>query len=225
MSSINPYDYIDYQTINGNRYDNKYNRFGKDQKQNFYELKASENKKVEIHEVNINDLVNDAILDRLQNVTLDGVRRKDDYIIKEPIDVKHSRNKSVVYRDNNIPRETNMNTREFNKRLDEIEKENKLIEKQRQSFIKNIPKLNAELPVDERRKAVKKQRKGKIPLELQFETPNQQFELQKTYRQLRKKENKKTINDEINEALKKQNQRIFDKSIKSIKQLRKTMKK
>jgi hypothetical protein len=80
-------------------------------------------------------LINDAILDRLQNVTADGVRRMDNYILDEPIDLKTSGSKITIYRGNKKkrtqdqyydenqhqgrPREHNMTTREFNRLLQE----------------------------------------------------------------------------------------------------------
>lgn len=136
MSQQNPYDYIDQTTINGNRYDNKYNRFGKNE-QPLYVLNHTSQKQ-EIHEVDVNDLVNDAILDRLMNVTEDGVRRRDNYILNEPIDLKTSGNKTIIYRDRKIsnadkyseeherngygkPRSKHQTTAEFNRELRELE--------------------------------------------------------------------------------------------------------
>ena len=78
----------------------QYNRFGKNEKP-LYVFNHTPQKQ-EIHEVDVNDLVNDAILDRLMNVTEDGVRRRDNYILNEPIDLKTSGNKTIIYRDRKI---------------------------------------------------------------------------------------------------------------------------
>jgi hypothetical protein len=99
MSSINPYNYIDQTKINSNKYDSNYNRFGKREKP-LYELKSSPQTKVEIREINIDDLVNDAFIDRLKNTTNDGVRIRDNYILNEPIDIKTTRHSATIYRDN-----------------------------------------------------------------------------------------------------------------------------
>ena len=72
MSSQNPYNYIDQTTINGNRFDFNCNRFGNHGKTLYYKDVPQPG---EIREVNVDQLLNDAFLDRLQNVTLDGVRK------------------------------------------------------------------------------------------------------------------------------------------------------
>lgn len=216
--NYNPHDYVDQTTINANRYDGNYNRFGKKQN-SLYSFIAPPNVQ-EIREVDVNDLVNDAFIDRLQNVTPDGVRRMDNYILNEPIDLKTSGSKTTIYRDNkktlstqdqyyqdnhnqNKPREHNMTTREFNRLLREQEEINRIIE--RQQFINQIPHLDVSLPVSQRLKAVKQQRKGKIPLDLNFNNEEDFNNLQDTLRKLRKPDRK--LENEIGGKLRKTSKR------------------
>ena len=136
----------------------QYNRFGKNEKP-LYVFNHTPQKQ-EIHEVDVNDLVNDAILDRLMNVTEDGVRRRDNYILNEPIDLKTSGNKTIIYRDNSKPKANYHTIADFKK---EIEIQNRF----------NNLRLNTELPVDKRRKAVKQIAKGRQPNNsLEYEIDN-----------------------------------------------------
>ncbi len=195
MSSQLPYDYIDYQTINGNRYDNKYNRFGKNEKP-LYVYNHSPQKQ-EIHEVDVNDLINDAILDRLMNVTEDGVRRMDNYILNEPIDLKTSGSKTTIYRDKKVSNADKYSEehekngygkpRANHKTISDFKREVEIANR-----IYDLPRLNPELPVDQRRKAVKQILKGRQPNHsLEYEIENK-AELRKI-RKSNKKETKRRI--------------------------------
>ena len=131
MSSQNPYDYLDQTTINGNKFDFNYNRFGTNEKPLYVYKDIPQ--PIEVREVKVNDLVNDAWLDRLQNVTKVGVRRRDDYILKEPTDLKMSGAPITIYKDNSgistadkyhkenhnqgRPKERYLTTKEFEKEL------------------------------------------------------------------------------------------------------------
>ena len=126
MSAQNPTSYFNNTTVNSNRYNGYKNRFGNTQ--NIYELKNSILKQISVNYINTDDLVNDAILSRIRNVTEDGVRIHDNYILKEPLDIKNIGGNVTIYKKgvtryndevDKTPKEKLQTFNEYNKVLQE----------------------------------------------------------------------------------------------------------